>query len=103
MLRVPNAPDSGDAAIELPGESVAQHFRAGLAGLFVAWSLRMFNVLLLVAGLTAAAVVLPLRRRKRSRSANAGLRKQWAANEFQFENALEAYEGLIDECVRRSR
>jgi uncharacterized membrane protein len=103
LLRLPAAPDAGDEAIELPEECVAQHFRAGFAELFVAWSLRTFNVSLLLAGLTAAAAAMPLRRRRRSQSANAGLREEWAANEFRFEGALEAYEGLIDECVRRRR
>jgi len=53
------------------------------------------------AGYAFTEVIVPARRRGRRETAGADLRDKWAADQFTFERAIEAYEELIDRTTGR--
>ncbi|MGA9061965.1 MAG: hypothetical protein WB341_09900 [Terracidiphilus sp.] len=71
-------------------------FGPAITGLLCVLSLPLIAISLLIAAICAAAfaVYSPFRRRKRP--GDPAARDAWAANEFKFERAIEAYEELID-------
>jgi hypothetical protein len=80
----------------LEGSVLRPWFGLVLTGILCALSLPFFAISLLIATIYAAgvAVISPFRSRKRSNDSD--FRNAWAANEFGFERAIEAYEELID-------
>lgn len=74
-----------------------------LMGFVYAFSIPFFALsLLIAAGCSAAtAIVMPIR--KHTWRFDSDLRKNWAANEFGFERAIEAYEELLDEFTLRGQ
>jgi hypothetical protein len=80
----------------LEGSVLRPWFGLVLTGILCALSLPFFAISLLIATIYAAgvAVISPFRSGKRSDDSD--FRNAWAANEFGFERAIEAYEELID-------
>ena len=75
--------------------------RFGQAQLAVFCSLPLFAASLLISAFAAAAsAIFP---RERSRADGEDLRKRWAADQFRFEDALTAYEALIDAQAQRRK
>lgn len=100
-LKSSPTPDSArDAAPALPeGFVLRPWFGLALTGVLCVLSLPLIAISLLIAAICTAAFALysPIRRRRRS--IDSGMRDAWAANEFGFERAIEAYEELIDAHV----
>lgn len=71
-------------------------FGLALTGILCALSLPFFAISLLMATIWAALVAVFAPFRSRKRSIDSDIRNAWAANEFGFERAIEAYEELID-------
>jgi hypothetical protein len=81
------------------------------AGLLIALANPPFKLNRLAKSLSPATTAMRNRRRERGARAASDLdmsalnvmREQWAANEFAFEHAIEAYEELIDTTTERRR
>ena len=76
-------------------------FAFAFTGTLCVLSLPFFAVSLLIAAICSAAVAFISPDRGCRLSIDSGIRETWAANEFQFERAIEAYEELIDSHSRR--
>ncbi len=71
-------------------------FAFAFTGALCVLSLPFFAISLLIAAICSAAVAFISPDRGCRKSIDSGIRENWAANEFQFERAIEAYEELID-------
>ena len=76
-------------------------FCAALAAPLVAFLIPLLAGSPRSAGYAFTKAVSPARRRGRRKMGSAGLRDKWAADEFAFERAIEAYEELIDRTAGR--
>ena len=104
-LKSPLTPISArDAALEMLEVPVLRPwFGFLLAAILSALSLPFLAISLLIAAICTAAVAVSSPFRKRRRSIDSDMGKTWAAKEFGFERAIEAYEELIDAHARRRR
>jgi hypothetical protein len=76
-------------------------FRFALAGIVIACSLPLLAISFLIAALgTAGAAALACFRRPRQ-TIGLDAPPSWSADQFAFENAVQAYEDLIDEHAGR--
>jgi hypothetical protein len=71
-------------------------FALAFTGALCVLSLPFFAISLLIAAICSAAVAFISPDRGCRQSIDSGIRETWAANEFQFDRAIEAYEELID-------
>jgi hypothetical protein len=71
-------------------------FRAFFAALLVAFLIPLLVSSPQSAGFASTNATIPARRHGRRRAGGANLRDKWAADQFAFERAIEAYEELID-------
>ncbi len=76
-------------------------FRFGFAGLTVACSLPLVALSLLIACLGVAVVALLPPFVARRGTGGLKFQKQWAEEEFRFEDSVRSYEDLIDRHVRK--
>jgi hypothetical protein len=76
-------------------------FRAAFAALLVALVFPLLADSPLSTGIASTQAILRPRRRRRRETPGIDSRGTWAADEFAFERALEAYEELIDKTAGR--
>jgi hypothetical protein len=100
LIRRRLGPASGWALLEGP---LFRWFRFGFAGLTVASSLPLVALSLLIACLGVAVVALLPPFVARRGTGGLEFQKQWAEEEFRFEDSVRSYENLIDTHVRKRR
>ncbi len=76
-------------------------FRFGFAGLTVACSLPLVAISLLIACLGVVVVALLPPFVARRGTGGIEFQKQWAEEEFRFEDSIRSYEDVIDAHVRK--
>jgi hypothetical protein len=72
-----------------------------IAGLLTALAISPTKVNRLTMSLSIVASAIRNRGHERRARSVSALKEQWAANEFAFEHAIEAYEELIDKTTER--
>jgi hypothetical protein len=76
-------------------------FRAAFAALLVAIVFPLLASSPLSAGSAFTQIIVPVRRRRKRKTGGVDQRAKWAADEFAFVRAIEAYEELIDRTAGR--